>query len=89
MTKKMTYRKVKRMENSARYWRMISRRLFFKYGQLNLFTLVTESLDEWRLDCFDPNNGETHRYYSGATSRKDYLDLKKMLDLEIEICYKK
>ena len=81
----MTYKKVKRMENRKDYWRNKAKKLFMKYSTLNNFDF--DILDD-RISCYDPHTGETKNYYCNATRKEEYKELKKSLDLEIEICYK-
>lgn len=86
MTKKITYKKILKSEHNADRWKLKAMRLFAKYDKLNLFSW--DAIDD-RLNCEDPNTGETHNYYCSHVSDKaSYNDLKKAIELELRICYK-
>lgn len=94
----MTYFRAWLFDKKKDYWLRRSKRLFKKYGKLSLFTY--EGTFDMDLNFIGDNyiivsgnhnpsnkNGNDSKTYYVVDTKKEYYDLKKMLDLEIKIRY--
>ena len=89
----MTFREAKRAEKNKREWIWKSKKLFRKYDQLDMFdyewNYYCDSCD-WYGEDYIIVGDETDdpKTYWVVDNKEDYIDLKHMLELELEIRYK-
>lgn len=95
----MNYWKARLFEMKQRYWIYKSKRLFKRYGKLDLFTYACDfdmNLNDILGDSItvsgnynNDKNGNDPKTYYVVNTKEQYKDLKHMLKLEVSIRYSK